>query len=808
MIVGEGRAGKTALANSIIGNPFAATDSTIGIEQFSCCVNYADASKGHWKPYDRPEKEYETAIAQIIKEVPIKSEPESQANDTNLDSDIDNKNENATILFEDSLTPTPVFAVSAATIFSPVSDAAISSPAVSAAAAAILEPKPIEIDNDYVAKCLADNIETSSDLIISLFDFGGQSVFDVIHHLFLTPYGVYLVVFNMTWLSDRAAKEEKDSCISRLKRWVNSIIIHTTNSQSYKSAPIVFVGTHKDQVSDLKSIKTISNTISSVFGSIRQCWESVIQNDTEGLCFFPVNNVEGRDEGVFPDMLQKIEDRMKSEDYVTKERPLSWLQALDELKGDKSKSFYTAAETYQILGACGIEEKEYKEVLELFSKMGELLWIDEDGLRDVVIIDPITFFVTPATRMICKHVESEERGKVYRHENHMLNTCQLKYPVLWETMVARELLVALLGVNHEVVLTLMIKFGLLVQVTKEDQEGGKLIKNNASYLIPSLLPPEKREIDSGVFPDFLSTPAEIHNSFLFAFKLEQSVKLNSLEITQLQSEGFMPNGLFVRFLVKLLDWSQLSTEKIDILADHLSQNDITIVFGDRRFRLRLLEDWNGICITVIRCKNYVALLERLRGIMTTVIHECFASLCWEVMFLRHDDDDSKSWYLIPYYSLSRDSEIYQEYANRWKLRDTTRGCDVFLSYRWGGRDQKFVSLVYDALLDYDYEYIFLDIKVIEDDYDNIQEIQEIFTKALIRSEVFVPFVSQETLRKMKSHNPELVDNVLLEWLLALDCHQQEKLSILSIPYSHIDEIYGLSALDRGRGMYALAKYIL
>ncbi|KAJ1409647.1 hypothetical protein B484DRAFT_468763, partial [Ochromonadaceae sp. CCMP2298] len=38
MIVGEGRAGKSALANSIIGRPFSQTESTVGINQLTCDI--------------------------------------------------------------------------------------------------------------------------------------------------------------------------------------------------------------------------------------------------------------------------------------------------------------------------------------------------------------------------------------------------------------------------------------------------------------------------------------------------------------------------------------------------------------------------------------------------------------------------------------------------------------------------------------------------------------------------------------------------------------------------------------------------
>ena len=64
MIVGEGRAGKTAFSNSIIGKEFANTESTIGINNFTCDVNFASLGKGAWDVYSKPTKELELAIAE------------------------------------------------------------------------------------------------------------------------------------------------------------------------------------------------------------------------------------------------------------------------------------------------------------------------------------------------------------------------------------------------------------------------------------------------------------------------------------------------------------------------------------------------------------------------------------------------------------------------------------------------------------------------------------------------------------------------------------------------------------------------
>jgi septin family protein len=69
MIVGEGRAGKTALANNIIGKPFQETVSTIGINQFTCDVKFARTGNGAWSEHTTPDKNYEAAIAALMRDV-------------------------------------------------------------------------------------------------------------------------------------------------------------------------------------------------------------------------------------------------------------------------------------------------------------------------------------------------------------------------------------------------------------------------------------------------------------------------------------------------------------------------------------------------------------------------------------------------------------------------------------------------------------------------------------------------------------------------------------------------------------------
>lgn len=93
MLVGEGRAGKTGLANSIMGKPFEDTESTVGIHDLALEVTYACPSNevnglekgGEWELYSKPEKELETVIAQMVLE---RQKQQQQQEEEDCDSHI------------------------------------------------------------------------------------------------------------------------------------------------------------------------------------------------------------------------------------------------------------------------------------------------------------------------------------------------------------------------------------------------------------------------------------------------------------------------------------------------------------------------------------------------------------------------------------------------------------------------------------------------------------------------------------------------------------------------------------------------
>ena len=106
-----------------------------------------------------------------------------------------------------------------------------------------------KVDEEFLMKALADSVLTDSKVVLGIFDFGGQKVFNAIHHFFLTRFGVYLVAFNMEDLC--GSSEQLKKSLRYLHFWINSVGMHTQYIDAdgtLKTAPLALVGTHKDKV--------------------------------------------------------------------------------------------------------------------------------------------------------------------------------------------------------------------------------------------------------------------------------------------------------------------------------------------------------------------------------------------------------------------------------------------------------------------------------------------------------------------------------------------------------------------------------
>jgi hypothetical protein len=169
-------------------------------------------------------------------------------------------------------------------------------------------------------------------------------------------------------------------------------------------------------------LKEISDTLKKSFGYNLLISKSMVKynsaNDDESLYFFPGGNTRGREDEVLRSLLEKIEettDDPEKSPWVKEERPIDWFKVMDKLDALKgSHMTLTMAETMQIAEECSIVDKvEFKELLSFLNEMGAILWINEEGLRDVIILYPIKFFIKPASMLIVLNYDVKKKKKLF-----------------------------------------------------------------------------------------------------------------------------------------------------------------------------------------------------------------------------------------------------------------------------------------------------------------------------------------------------------------------------------------------------------
>eukprot|EP01041_Mallomonas_annulata_P000218 gene218-395_t len=794
MIVGQGRAGKTAFANSLIGKDFERTASTVGINELTCDVKHAAVGRdtAHWVTYNAPEKLYETALAKSMYDTnngKAKSKSESVeigGKDSNINGNNDvfvsnisdnqnirpsnsgsflndteganNTNFSSSTVIDDNSKPnfkqkSPIKSPRGSEIDDGVSTMD-GSDATSRSQQSVTQkaPKKRDIDGELVMKTLANKVVTESKFILSVYDFGGQEVFNVIHPFFLTRYGIYIVVFNMECIfssdetvivvateknnddntnsndddDDDAVEVNVEKCMAFLSFWINSIVVHTSHTSAAgrrsDTAPIAFVGTHKDKVSDIRKHKEISDMLEERFGNNR-AFKNIIHYDSgikgmSKLNFFPVDNTKSGKDPVMLNLMKSVEKKLDTLDYVHEEKDLAWFQILDAMHATK-RSYLTYEEVQTMAQDYNVLVEDVSVMLSFFHQVGILMWHDEGRLKDVVIIDPVEYFVKPATLIICKHVATEDDKTIHQLDIH--EKCKEEFPEDWK------------GMNRDGIFSL--------------------------------------QSDSECFVYF----------------------------SDLKKDGFLPSGLFERLIGRTLAWSQ---ETYDISGSfQLNKNQVTLFFGSQMFRLTEMRDINCIRVEVDGSSPNLV-YARLTFFLELIILECMKSLKFSALLEYKSGGDTE------------DQDMFVSLDNVRKIESNntvlTMGCgggrkslnvkeakqcykpwmvneqlldryDVFISYRWGHPDDEFVGKLFDRLTTH---------HVVENDnhrsidtfYDKKRfqlgdQLQKEFCSALVKSYIFTPIISTHSLQRLiddptkEDYTLETrVDNMLLEWICALYCH--------------------------------------
>jgi len=239
---------------------------------------------------------------------------------------------------------------------------------------------PEKVQEDLLMKfdeLLFLNSRGKNGVSFTIWDYGGQEVFYTLHHLFLTSYGVYLLVFDMQQL----AKEDCENAQKYILFWLNSVSLHAPD------APILIVGTMMDQLKKRRDIYNVNEKLMEVIGSGR--YSQIVDNTSEEkqLMFFPLSNISGR--GI-DNIRKSLENAVKDKDYVNQSIPLKWLYFLHLLQKSPDLKRIFLSDAYLIGRKAGITRtEEVNDCLELFHNLGLIVYLTAtQNLRNVVALDP------------------------------------------------------------------------------------------------------------------------------------------------------------------------------------------------------------------------------------------------------------------------------------------------------------------------------------------------------------------------------------------------------------------------------------
>eukprot|EP00300_Choanocystis_sp_HF-7_P010705 c17098_g1_i2.p1 GENE.c17098_g1_i2~~c17098_g1_i2.p1 ORF type:complete len:1351 (+),score=321.26 c17098_g1_i2:301-4053(+) len=822
MNVGQGRAGKTALYQAMLQNTFHVNgiQSTVGIEAvaFQVSVSIPKDSETPWTEIDlKGRSEAELAMARLV----LQEQQQQLGQNDQADWIVD--------YLQTGTQPKPRESV----FLDPhqqqlhvqhrqvgdlhpampqpdphLEDPNHSNPAVTpdAPMRKISEGLACESDGESFLQQMDRNlvlqyINTASQVdsvTFSAWDYGGQDVFYSLHALFLTRYGVYLVVFNMEELADSAKPDTRAQCLEFFKFWLFSIAVHARGANN-TTPPVIIVGTHKDQVPDPREHKRISDAIHESFssypfwGSVQPCPEGYDGNQPFLLWFYPVNNSVAHKDPAIKALMRKIETLAEQEPYIKKKIPFGWLMLLDHVERTKAaRPFVSFEEMRTMAMRCGLPtsnvyrlDDELVYALKYLNELAVLMWYDEPSIRDLVILDPewLIKAVTKIIRKLDMHDNPVARG--HSHWKYLSGEgtlTQAMRDILWQDYKPN---------TRKELMHLMIKYGLAVQL----RDGGE----NDKYLIPDLLKPTLDVSDA-----LVQKPDSLECFFVFRIPPDDpnASPVTVVELSNFSAKGFLPTGVFARLLAKSITWCESTRGPRAALVPttfasfpaKFSRTKAVLAFGGDLFMMCEDKETNSIRV-LFNSSNPTLVVERLQHLADEVLAECFPNLEYLVMVpidapnILAQSSDSKG--LVGSLSgllqcIKRKASLwvsgrclaYRDVQERFKMWLPSFGLrnsyDLFISYRWTELDKIFAAKLFDCFgflshgSDSKRVEVFLDQYRLQPgrrlDYD--------FVRALRFSRLAVPIVSWGALERMaKLHEGSDVDNLLLEWTVMLELQQ-------------------------------------
>ena len=477
--------------------------------------------------------------------------------------------------------------------------------------------------------------------------------------------------------------------------------------------------------------------------------------------------------------MRVLESVAKGADYIQQEVPLAWLGFYDKIKSISETCMCVSFDkAKEMAKECGLPisqklglEREVTAVLTFFNKLGKLMYHNDHSLSSIVVLKPVELLIPSFTRIICDHTGLHRMPETIQAARD--------YPAEWRMLVDRATLdTVLLKIlwkdfqeQSAVLLQLMHTYGLIVPLSDADREGREL------FLVPSLLE------DKGP----LQPPQQSSSmlSFYLVFSLDAPSSDSDLVVGFKDVFiRFLPIGFFLRLLGKSVSWGQSTRGKRAVVSKKWAD----LSFGIHRFSMEEIMDTR--CVRVkVHGQNPKGILRVLEKLSKEVIAECMPKLKCMVMIPSQQGEEEPTYLVDLGQLLSRrktwgeglwigderlnDVRGVEQRFGAWVGTSGLReqGYDVFFSYRQGKSDSSIVEMLCDCM---SCESVGENGRSIEVFWDRIRlqvgrMFDEDFMNAMFKSLGVTPILSLDALGRMVMiEDGSEMDNVLLEWVLALE----------------------------------------
>ena len=414
---------------------------------------------------------------------------------------------------------------------------------------------------------MSDNKTKDNEVLLCLWDCGGQPVFLDLLPAFLSSRTVFLLMFDASKSLDEAfqviiniegqqRKEEvlEISILSLIQKWMASIharfgmIDQSGHLPAYPR--IIIVGTHADQLAPGQPLQANKKAIEQVFSKISA---AVDENEYADMIIGRLmvdNTLAGQSDQTgsgFEELHQLITTFV--EEKLTSETPISWIhfRKVLQLYTRKKKPVISLEEVYSIAEDCHMPRGDVPSALRFYHELGVFLfYADIESLKSVVFLEP-QWLVDRFGELLARWKEKPE------HMNMWITLT--RYGILVEPLYEAVLSnVQEFGITPSSLVDMLEHFLLAAPIVTIDvhAKSGRV----KEYFVPLMLKHHLSQstLSSSQPSSAVKSAAPIHLTFL---------------------SGYVPPGYFVRLATYLVSKKEVKV----LFRPCIYRNQITMDIG-------------------------------------------------------------------------------------------------------------------------------------------------------------------------------------------------------------------------------------